>query len=222
MKVYVEASPKRTFVGAIDWPGWDRGGKIEQAALEVFLEYGPRYAAVVDRLATGLTLPRAVDDLTVAARLKGGSGTEFGVPSAIADFDLAPVSVKQLETLVELLRAAWDAFAKAADGVGNRALSTGPRGGGRALEKIRDHVREADEAYIVQLGARPPRRADWPELQEAFIEALGAKVRGELPERGPRGGERWPARYAIRRSAWHALDHAWEIEDRLSANSDKD
>ena len=29
------------------------------------------------------------------------------------------------------------------------------------------------------------------------------------------GGERWPALFAVRRSAWHALDHAWEIEDRL-------
>jgi hypothetical protein len=24
----------------------------------------------------------------------------------------------------------------------------------------------------------------------------------------------WPVRYAARRTAWHALDHAWEIEDR--------
>jgi len=51
-------------------------------------------------------------------------------------------------------------------------------------------------------------------VESAFIEALHAKVRGELPAKGPRGGDRWPARYAIRRSAWHALDHAWEIEDR--------
>ena len=53
-----------------------------------------------------------------------------------------------------------------------------------------------------------------PDVHEAFVEALAAKVRGELPERGPRGGERWPAAFAIRRTAWHALDHAWEIEDR--------
>jgi len=25
----------------------------------------------------------------------------------------------------------------------------------------------------------------------------------------------WPARYYVRRAAWHVLDHAWEIEDRL-------
>ncbi len=24
----------------------------------------------------------------------------------------------------------------------------------------------------------------------------------------------WPARYFIRRSAWHVLDHAWEMEDK--------
>lgn len=26
----------------------------------------------------------------------------------------------------------------------------------------------------------------------------------------------WPPRYFVRRSAWHVLDHAWEIEDRAS------
>jgi hypothetical protein len=30
----------------------------------------------------------------------------------------------------------------------------------------------------------------------------------------PLAGRRWPARYAAHRIAWHALDHAWEIEDR--------
>jgi hypothetical protein len=26
---------------------------------------------------------------------------------------------------------------------------------------------------------------------------------------------RWPPRYVVRRAAWHVLDHAWEIEDRI-------
>ena len=30
----------------------------------------------------------------------------------------------------------------------------------------------------------------------------------------PIAGRKWPLRYAARRIAWHALDHAWEIEDR--------
>ena len=38
---------------------------------------------------------------------------------------------------------------------------------------------------------------------------LGAKSDGS-PLR-PKG---WPQRYAVRRIAWHALDHVWEMEDR--------
>jgi hypothetical protein len=34
-------------------------------------------------------------------------------------------------------------------------------------------------------------------------------VVGRLPGTGA-----WPVRYAVRRFAWHVLDHAWEIEDR--------
>ena len=30
----------------------------------------------------------------------------------------------------------------------------------------------------------------------------------------PNRVEKWPVPYAARRIAWHALDHAWEIEDR--------
>jgi hypothetical protein len=30
----------------------------------------------------------------------------------------------------------------------------------------------------------------------------------------PLAGRTWTARYAAHRIAWHALDHAWEIEDR--------
>jgi hypothetical protein len=29
--------------------------------------------------------------------------------------------------------------------------------------------------------------------------------------------KRWTPRYAAQRIAWHALDHAWEIEDRSPA-----
>ena len=43
---------------------------------------------------------------------------------------------------------------------------------------------------------------------KAFREAIlaGLEAAGEETK--------WPPRYAARRIAWHALDHAWEIEDR--------
>src|SRR5207253_10954719 len=116
--------------------------------------------------------------------------------------------------------ASWEIFDEVADEARGKRLRLGPRGGGRSLAKIIDHVREAEEAYLGQLGARPPKAAasdPWGSLERlrsAFLATLTAIVHGEpIPE--PRNTKKpWSPRFAIRRSAWHALDHAWEIEDR--------
>ena len=39
---YLEIGPKRTFAGALDWPGWCRHGRNEEEALAAVFEYGPR------------------------------------------------------------------------------------------------------------------------------------------------------------------------------------
>ena len=44
--VAIEAGSKRTFASALDWPGWARSGKTEQAALEALAAYAGRYAEV--------------------------------------------------------------------------------------------------------------------------------------------------------------------------------
>ena len=81
------------------------------------------------------------------------------------------------------------------------------------------HVLEAELAYLGQLGSRPPERTSDPEhalraVRKAFLATLHARVAGE-PLPNPRNTKRpWSPRYAVRRSAWHSLDHAWELEDR--------
>ena len=192
----------------LPFPGGDR--------LVRLVEYGPRYKRSLGAAASALEPPASVDDVEVEHRLKGDAGTEFGVPSALGKDDRAAVSEAELDELVKLLKASWRAFDRAADKAKGKTLAAGPRGGGRSLDKIRAHVDEAEGAYIGAIGAKSPRDGTREEFEKAFIEALQAKQRGELPDRGPRGGERWPVRYAVRRSAWHALDHAWEIEDRSS------
>ena len=119
------------------------------------------------------------------------------------------------------MRAAWDAFAEAAKRAKGKELGpSGPRGGGRSLEKMIEHVRGADEGYSGAIGqASKPAGAPWEKVQDNFIAAARVRNAGELPDVGPRGGERWPALFAMRRSAWHSLDHAWELEDRLSTKS---
>jgi hypothetical protein len=80
-------------------------------------------------------------------------------------------------------------------------------------------VCEAEQGYLHKLGGSlehtgANRAAELTGVHEAFAAALGRRARGEIADRGPRGGVRWPVRYAVRRAAWHVLDHLWEIEDR--------
>jgi hypothetical protein len=40
------------------------------------------------------------------------------------------------------------------------------------------------------------------------------EVLGTASDGSPIADQKWTLRYAARRIAWHALDHAWEMEDR--------
>ena len=204
MDVYLEIGAKRVLAAAVDWPGWCRAGKDEQSALQALVDYAPRYAKVVGKSAD-FRPPRNVDDLNVTERLKGDATTDFGAPGAIPDADRRPLPHEELARLERLFARCWAAFRRAAKAAVGRELAKGPRGGGRSLVQIEEHVGGAEESYAAQVGLRGDLKA-----------AVRAREAGELPERGPRGGERWPARYGIRRAAWHVLDHAWEIEDRLA------
>jgi hypothetical protein len=203
--VYLEVGSKRTFAGAVEWPGWCRSGRDEASALQALLEYAPRYAAAVGSDA-GFEPPPDVEALTVVERLPGDSTTDFGAPGAIPEVDRRAPDDADLDRLEAIFRACWKTFDKAVKAANGRELRKGPRGGGRDVPGIEEHVRGAEAAYAAQVG-----------LRGDLVKAARARAAGELPDRGPRGGERWPARYAIRRAAWHVLDHAWEIEDRSTS-----
>ena len=222
MQVFLEVGKKRTFAAALDWPGWCRGGKDEAAALQTLLEYGPRYAQAIASAQLAFTAPESIQALTVVERLEGNVGTDFGAPNVAPSVDEAPVSEVDLERFQSLLRAMWVSFDATVTAAEGKALRTGPRGGGRDLQKIVEHVFEAELAYLSRLGgalsaqekkAGPPQGL--PALRRAVLDTLGPAARGELPREGPRGGKRWSARFYVRYAAWHLLDHTWEIEDRL-------
>ncbi len=219
LRVVLEIAPKRAFASALDWPGWSRSGKTPDEALEALLAFAPRYAAVARRAGVAFEPPTTGRDFDVVERVGGGGGTEFGVPSAPAKSEADALSAAELERLVTLLRAAWATFDAAAEKAEGVALRLGPRGGGRQVPKMVEHVRESESAYVHQLGSRPPRgsAATMPALRGAFVEALSARATGEPPPDANRVKDPWGPRYAARRSAWHALDHAWEIEDRSTS-----
>jgi len=217
--VYLEVGDKRVFAGAIDWPAWARSGRDEDAALEALFTYAPRYARVLRGTRLAFEVPADPSALTVVERLRGTATTDFGAPDVPPSVDAGPVRGADLRRFATLFRACWRAFDRAAEAAESVELTKGPRGGGRDLEKIADHVLGSDEGYLSMIGAKalrggPDGRAE--RVRRSMLDALEVAVREGVPS-GPRGGKRWTPRYFVRRSAWHALDHAWEIEDRTPA-----
>jgi hypothetical protein len=222
VSVYLEVGTKRTFAGAIEWPGWCRSGRTEDEALEVLVAYAGRYKKVIGSRPMKFSVPKDAAALKVVERLKGGSGTDFGVPGESPDADDRPISANELKRLQDLLKATWAAFDRASKATEDVELTKGPRGGGRDLDKMIGHVLDAEKAYLGMLGSRSPKgsfddvMAEMRAVRATAQDVLVARVRGQ-PIADPRATQRpWLPRYFVRRSAWHALDHTWELEDRSS------
>ncbi len=211
--VYLEVGSKRVFACSLDWPGWCRSGKTEEAALEALAAYAPRYAPVAAE--AGKRFPKnAAGSLEVVERIAGSGTTDFGAPGHPASADDEPLTKAQADRLADFVRASWVVFDRVVASA-PASLRKGPRGGGRDRDAIVEHVLGAEVAYARKLGLRHREPdADDPEAVEAVrssIERAIRDARAPLPADPAKG---WPFRYAARRFAWHVLDHAWEIEDR--------
>jgi hypothetical protein len=222
LDVYLEVGTRRVFAGAVEWPGWCRAAKTEEAALKALVDYTARYAAALGSASRGLAKPKTVSDLHVVQRVKGDATTEFGAPGQAPKADGRPLDAAELKRQIKLWRAAGAAFDAAAAAAKGKALAKGPRGGGRELDAIVAHVFDAEGSYLRLIGGKftPAKGRSaakaMPELRDAVVEALTASARGQPPAFPRRVDRYWSARYFVRRSAWHALDHAWEIEDRAA------
>jgi len=220
--VCLEVGKKRVFASAVEWPGWCRSGKSEEAALDAMAAYAPRYATALRNTKLGFDPPEDATAFQVLERLEGDATTDFGAPGKAPAADERPVDDAEFGRMQAILRASGEALDAAAEAAGGKVLTKGPRGGGRDLDEILRHVLEADAGYLGRIGAkyRPNEgsdpRKELVRIRAFILGALSAAACGEPARTGPRGGIRWTPRYFVRRSAWHVLDHAWEIEDRAA------
>jgi len=221
IRVALEIGTKRSFASALDWPGWARAGRTPADALTALVAYRDRYAAVAERAGLAPEPLTSVDDLAVTDELEGGSTTDFGAPGAVAEPERSEVEPAEGDRLAALLEAAWTAFDATVEAVAGATLTTGPRGGGRSVEKIVEHVAGAERGYLSSFGSRAPSSDDPPAVRAAFLATLAARARGEPVPNPARTRSPWPPRYAVRRAAWHVLDHAWELEDRSGIRRDR-
>lgn len=196
--VYLEITSSKTFACSLEWPGWCRAAKEERSALEALAAYVDRYRPVAE--AAGLRFPKSCT-FEVVERIEGNATTNFGVPGKPAAADTKRLTKAQAERLAVLVEASWTVFDQVV-ATAPAELRKGPRGGGRDRDKMAAHVVESEVGYFRMVGVRDGRAA--------FLEALRAAraPQSDLTTRS------WPWRYAARRVAWHALDHAWEIQDR--------
>jgi len=207
--VGVEATPKKAFATAVDWPGWSRSGKTEELAVTALADYARRYAIVAEEAG----VPFEPGDYEVVERTGGAGGTDFGVPSAITDLDRRPLDAAEAERRARIVAAAWAVFARVAAGA-PAELRKGPRGGGRDRDKMVGHVIEAEGAYAHEMGIKMKQPDPTDPAADALLRTAMVDVLREPSDGSALAGRKWTTRYAARRIAWHALDHAWEMEDR--------
>ena len=207
--IYVELGRKKAIAWSLEWPGWCRIRTSEAAAVQALIETEARYRLIAQR--AGLDF--APGDLVVVERLVGDANTAWGVPSVLASVETRPIDVTTAQRYVALLRATWDMLEEVV-ATSPAELRKGPRGGGRDRDEIRRHVIEAERAYARKIGVRYKPfevndRSALKAMREEIAIALSKPSTGEPP-----GG--WNTSYAVRRMAWHVVDHIWEIEDRRS------
>ena len=220
--IYLEIGKKRVFAGAVIWPGWCRSGRDESAAQQALFEAGARYAQLLNAAHIPFTAPPDPAAFRITERLVGNTATDFGAPNVAPTSDTDPIDDAELQRLQALLQAYWQAFDAAVERADGKALRKGPRGGGREVVQLVQHVLDAEAGYLSRLAWKRPKSITGTideqrsQTRQASLDALTAAAHGETATRGPRGGVIWLPRYFIRRVAWHVLDHLWEIEDRMA------
>jgi len=204
---------KRWVAVAADWPGLERGGKTEDGAVEKLARYVPRYLPVAKRVGLGSELANQTD-VEIIGRYTGVGSTDFwGISFAPSPLDREPFDAPTFDRQAGLLRAVWTEFDETAASV-SAELRPGVRGGGRSRDQIVRHVL-ANEGG--DFSKRVQAKSELEDLltpgglahhRDRFVEAM----RAWYEEGKPLG--KWTIPYLLRHTAYHNLDHAWEMQDR--------
>lgn len=217
VRTVIERGPKGKRVAAfsLDWPGWERGAKTSETALETLESYRERYAQIAKLAGMTREFDAAGRLDVVEDRVGTGSVDFWGISFSPSSTEHGQLSEAEFDRAVTLLQACWMFF----DGVAARVseeMQKGPRGGGRDRTRIWRHtIRTESEDFAKQVGLKIPEEAaltpdGLKQHRESYVEAMRAYNAGETEKRM----RSWTLPYLIRHSAYHTLDHAWEMEDK--------
>jgi hypothetical protein len=205
---------KKAVAFAIDWPGWSRGAKTPAEALATLDSYRRRYRPVALAAGMGDEFDAAGPLEVIQEQVSTGSTDFWGISFSPSDTEQDPMSDTEFDRKINLLRACWALFDMVAVRV-SPDMRKGPRGGGRDRDTIISHtIRTESENFAKRVGLRTPEGGALTTdglvaHREAYVAAMRAYNSGE--------GKRmrsWTLPFLIRHSAFHVMDHAWEMEDK--------
>lgn len=205
---------KRAVAFAVDWPGWSRGAKTPELALERLDAYRARYRSVPQAARMGDEFD-AAGVLEVVEEQVGPGSTDFwGISFAPSGIESEPMTDTEIDRKTGLLRACWESFDAVAARVSPQ-MQKGPRGGGRDRDQIVRHtLRTETQDFAKRLGLQIPEGetctpAALRSYRDMYVDTMRAYNAGE----GSRMRS-WNLPFLIRHSAFHVMDHAWEMEDK--------
>jgi hypothetical protein len=216
VRCVVQRGPKdkRSVAFAVDWPGWSRGAKTADEAVEVLESYRARYRPIAVGARMGKEFDGAGPLEIVAEEIGPGSTDFWGISFAPSEFETEPMDRAELDRKIRLLRSCWAYFDKVAARV-SPEMRKGPRGGGRDRDTIIRHtIRVESEEFAKRIGLRIPERGA---LEPGALEDYRAQYVAAMRAYNAGEGKRmksWNLPFLIRHSAYHSMDHAWEMEDK--------
>ena len=217
VRTVVERGPKgkKAVAFAVDWPGWSPGGedpRVGAGAARVVSRAGTGRSPLRPAWPTSSTPPGPCE--VVEDRVGTGSTDFWGISFSPSGLEHEPMDDTEIDRKIGLLRACWGFFDAVAARV-SAEMRKGPRGGGRDRDQIIRHtVRTESEDFAKRLGLRVPEggaltpkglhdyRATYVATMRAYNAGEGQRMRS------------WNLPFLIRHSAFHTMDHAWEMEDK--------
>jgi hypothetical protein len=218
VRTVVDRGPKgkRAVAIALDWPGWSRGAKTDTDALETLEAYRQRYRPVAALAGMQSEFDQEGPLEVVEDKVGTGSTDFWGISFSPSSSEQGPMSQEELDRKLTILRACWTYFDDVAARV-SPELRRGPRGGGRSRDEIIRHVMRVESLdFAKQVGLLVPddgvvvAAAARPAYRDAYVAAMRAYNAGEVTRRM----RSWTLPFLIRHSAFHTMDHAWEMEDK--------
>jgi hypothetical protein len=216
VRTVLERGPKgkKVVAFALDWPGWSRGAKTPEEALATLESYRSRYRRVTTRARLTKEFDEAGPLEVIEDRVGTGSTDFWGISFSACTMEQGPMEDQEFARKVKLLRACWSYFDDVAARV-SPEMRKGVRGGGRERDEIIRHTRGTEiELFAKKVGVRVPEGAALSgesllAYREDYLAALREQHRGARPPM-----RTWTLPFLIRHSAYHVMDHAWEMEDK--------